>query len=240
MALRRVFVDYISGERALASGPRAHHLARVVRLRIGERVEVSDGTEVWSALAESVDAQTVVFKTVELVPPVPPAPQVELHLALIKLPRFEWAIEKATELGVSTIVPVLAERSDSSLAHSANKRMERWLSIAEEGAQQARRTAAPVIASPAALGEALLRPASVRVLIDFQGQELRLSDVRSARPTGLISVLIGPEGGWTDTEIAAARQAGAVTVTLGRNVLRSETAALAALSAVNQLLRTIE
>jgi 16S rRNA (uracil1498-N3)-methyltransferase len=141
MALSRVFVDSIRAGRAFATDARAHHLARVVRLRQGEQVEVSDGSQACLAVAESINPRSVVCTKLEVVPAIPPTPQVELHLALVKFPRLECAIEKATELGVATIVPVATERRDGSLVKAAARRVERWERIAEEAAQQARRLA---------------------------------------------------------------------------------------------------
>ncbi len=240
MALRRVFVDSISAGRAVATGSRAHHLARVVRLRQGEHVEVSDGSQAWLAVAESIDPRSVVFSVLEVVPAIPPTPQVDLYLALIKFPRLEWAIEKATELGVATIVPVAAERSDGSLLKAASKRVERWERIAEEAAQQARRLAAPVVAAPCSFGDALDRSANVRIFLNFDGRQLTREALQPVPSTGRIAVLIGPEGGWTDSEVVAAQDAGAIGVALGSGVLRSETAAIAVVSILGELLRSVE
>lgn len=240
MALRRVFVDSIRAGRAFATGARAHHLARVVRLRQGEHVEVSDSSQAWLAVAETIDPLSVVFSTLEAIPAIPLAPQVELHLALIKFPRLEWAIEKATELGVAAIVPVAAERSDGSLVKAAARRVERWERIAEEAAQQARRLAAPVIANPISFSDALDRSADVRIFLNFDGQQLTQEALQPVPPTGRVAILVGPEGGWTDSEVVAAQDAGAISIALGSSVLRSETAAIAVVSILGQLLRSVE
>lgn len=240
MALRRVFVDSVDDGRAVALGARAHHLARVVRMKAGETVEVSDGAQAWTAVAESIGPREVVFTTMELLPAPRPAPRVELHLALIKLPRFEWAVEKATELGVSAIVPVAAEHSDGGLIKAAPKRVERWERIAEEAAQQSRRLAAPVVETPATLAEALRRPAELRCFIDFAGAEPAGELVGGLTDASTVAILVGPEGGWSDEEAALAAHAGATALSLGPGVLRSETAALAAVSVLGNLLRTIE
>lgn len=240
MALRRVFVDSLDGGRAVALGARAHHLARVVRMKAGETVEVSDGAQAWTAVAESINPREVVFTTVDLLPAPSPAPRLELHLALIKLPRFEWAVEKATELGVATIVPVAAEYSDGGLIKGAPNRLERWARIAEEAAQQSRRLAAPAVEAPATLAEALRRPAELRCFIDFAGEEPRAERLKGLNPLSTAAIFVGPEGGWSDDESALARGAGAMMLSLGSGVLRSETAALAALSILGNLLRTIE
>lgn len=239
MALRRVFVDSVSDGRAVVGGPRAHHLARVVRLKAGETVEVSDGAQAWTAVAESISPREVAFTTVELLPTPAATARLELHLALIKLPRFEWAIEKATELGVSAIVPVAAERSDGGLVKAVPKRVERWERIAEEAAQQARRLGPPAIAAPLTFAEALERPAELRFLVDFTGEEPSSGMLAATSGAGAVAVLVGPEGGWTDEELALPGAAGAEHITLGSDVLRSETAAAAALSIIGHLLRTM-
>jgi len=240
MALRRVFVDGVNDGRAVAGGPRAHHLARVVRMKVGETVEVSDGIEAWTAVAESVGPKEVVFTTVELLPAPAAAARLELHLALIKLPRFEWALEKATELGVSAIVPIAAERSDGGLVKAAPKRVERWERIAEEAAQQSRRLAAPAIDAPVTLAAALDRPAELRCFIDFTGAEPAAGLIKGLGSAATVAIFVGPEGGWSDEELALARNAGTEAISLGPNVLRSETAALAAVSVMGRLLRTVE
>ena len=240
MAPRRVFVDNVSDGRAIASGARAHHLARVARLKPGETVEVSDGAQAWTAVAASIDPRQVVFTTIELLPAPPALARLELHLALIKLPRFEWAVEKATELGVSAIVPVAAERSDGGLIKGAAKRIERWERIAEEAAQQSRRLSTPAVEAPATLAEALGRNADLRCLVDFSGQEPSAGLLAGLSASSTVAMFVGPEGGWSDEELVLARNAGAQAISLGPNVLRAETAALAAVSILGRLVRTIE
>lgn len=233
-------MDSIDAGRAVVAGARAHHLARVVRLRVGENVDISDGSQAWTAITESVDPHSVVFTTGSPIPPAASTPRLELQLALIKFPRLEWAIQKATELGVSVIVPITAERSDGSLAKAAQKRIERWARMAEEAAQQSRRMGPPTLAKPCDLDAALARPADLRLFLDFSGEPLRQKHVRQIPTDGTVTVLIGPEGGWTAEEIKRAQAAGAIGVVLGPQVLRAETAALAALSIVDQMLRTVE
>ncbi len=228
--MRRVFVDWLDGESAGVEGARAHHLARVVRLRVGERVEASDHERLFEAEAEAVSGKRVTFRL--LGPREAPAtgPRIELSLAVIKFPRFELALEKLTELGADAIVPVAAERSDKGLVRAAAKRTERWRAIVEEAAQQARRMAPPEVAAPASLAEALARPAEQRILLDFEAPPLR----ECVRP-GPATLLVGPEGGWAAEERRAALATGAVRATLGPTVLRAETAAIAAASAVSAL-----
>ena len=116
----------------------------------------------------------------------------------------------------------------------------RWERIAEEAAQQSRRLAAPAVASPATLAEALRRPAELRCFIDFTGQEPTAAGLKDLSSSATVAIFVGPEGGWSDEELALAQSVGTAALSLGPNVLRSETAALAALSVMGPLLRTIE
>ncbi|MEZ5365085.1 MAG: RsmE family RNA methyltransferase [Bryobacterales bacterium] len=223
MALRRVFVDWLTDESAGVEGARAHHLARVVRLKQGETVEVSDTRRLFEAEAEAVSGKEVVFRLTRKLEAPAETPPLEVHLAVIKFPRFELAVEKLTELGVAAIVPVVAERSDPGLVRAAEKRAERWRAIAEEAAQQSRRLGPPAIGEPVTLVEALRRPVEQRIFLDFDAPPLR--EVRRAGPAAL---LIGPEGGWTEDERRMAVAAGAEAASIGGTVLRAETAAIAA------------
>lgn len=223
MPLRRVFVDSLSNGLAEVRGERAHHLARVARLRPGERVEVSDQKRAWAAEAVEVSDKKVRFRLVEGLPSPPPRSRVELFLAVVKLPRFEWAVEKATELGVDLIAPVAAERSEPGPIQAAAKRRDRLQRIADEAAQQARRLRAPEVLAPISLADALARPADRRLWVDFGG-----AAIEGATADQTVALFVGPEGGWTEEETAQATAAGAEIVSLGPTVLRAETAAVVA------------
>jgi 16S rRNA (uracil1498-N3)-methyltransferase len=231
MALRRVFVDWLAEGRAGVEGARAHHLSRVVRLKKGEQVEVSDRESLFEAEVEAASAKEVRFRLTRALPVSKPAAVLEVGLAVIKFPRFELAVEKLTELGVATIVPVAAERSDRGLVQAAAKRLDRWRTIAEEAAQQSRRLAPPEILEPLSLAEALARPADLRVFLDFDAPPLRET---AHAPACGVALLIGPEGGWTLAEREAALAVGAIAASFGETVLRAETAALAAAAWIAQ------
>ena len=155
MSLRRVFVDRVAAGKASVSGGRAHHLARVARLQQDERVEVTDHEKLYTARVTAIRGDLVEFAIDDEIKPPPPGRPVRLLLSIIKFARFEWAIEKTTELGVTSIVPLLAARSERGLAVAAGKRTERWRRIADVAAQQARRMAPPMIAQPTDLAQAL-------------------------------------------------------------------------------------
>src|SRR5690606_32526737 len=126
------------------------------------------------------------------------------------------------------------------LINGSPKRVERWERIAEEAAQQSRRLAAPVVEPPHTLTEALGRPTDLRCFIDFAGEEPPPALLAGLNPASTVGVFVGPEGGWSDDELALARDMGAQAISLGPNVLRAETAALAAVSILGLLLRTIK
>ena len=237
MAARMVYVDEIADGRAVATGERARHLSRVVRLQSGEPAEVSDFRSAWKARAATVEPQLVTFELNEELPPEPPRPRIELALAVIKFARFEWAVEKAAELGADAVIPVVAERSDGGLVKAAARRADRWAKIAEEAAQQARRRRPPHVSAPIPLANALAREADARVFFDFDGRLLEPDHVANVQGEGAVLVLAGPEGGWTENETTLAREAGALAVGLGPHVLRAETAAMAGLAIVAQVLR---
>src|SRR5581483_2262954 len=122
MARRRFFVDRIEGDRASLHGQDAHHLARVLRAEPGQRYEITNGDSLWLAEIEAADARQVVFRVVEALEAGPALPPVLLIAALIKFDRFEWMIEKVTELGVKAILPVETARTEDGLLKAAAKR----------------------------------------------------------------------------------------------------------------------
>ena len=214
MSLRRVFVDAVAAGKAAVGGERAHHLARVARLRPDERVEVSDHERLYTARVAAISAKSVEFAIeAEIEPPQPGRP-ICLLLAVIKFARFEWAIEKTTELGVTSIVPLLADRSDPGFAAAAAKRSERWRRIADEAAQQARRMAPPRIEPAADLDQAVARAEdSARFILDRDGKPLPEALREADRSlTREVVLLVGPEGGWSDRERDAAPRHGFSTV----------------------------
>ena len=228
MAVRRVFVDSIEDDAAFARGDSAHHLARAVRLRRGERVEVSDQVRAYLAVTESCSPEEVRFRIEQPLPDPGPVPRLDAALAIIKFPRFEWAIEKLTELGVHSIIPVIAARSDVKLVYTASKRAARWRRIALEAAQQSRRIAAPTVVAPTRF-EQVVRDCPAGTGLFLQPGGLPVADV----DRGASVFLVGPEGGWTDEEAGMASAAGLGAVDLGRTILRSETAAVAAAAVVS-------
>jgi 16S rRNA (uracil1498-N3)-methyltransferase len=232
LARRRFFVDRIHGDRAELTGDDARHLARVLRAEVGQQYELSDNQRAFLAEISEVGAQRVTFRVVEPLPPEPPSPEITIFAALIKFDRFEWLVEKATELGVASIVPVDADRTEEGLARAAVKRVDRWKKIARESSQQSRRLRIPEIAAPITFGAAICDSTATRFFLEERpGADPLLRVLPAARtPGGSIAILTGPEGGWTDRERDLAARAGWKPVSISRQVLRSETAAIAALA----------
>ncbi len=238
MARRRFFVDRVRNGQAEITGENAHHLTRVLRVEAGQKFEITDNERAWLASVETARRELVRFSVIEEIDAGPELPHVTLYLALIKFERFEWAVEKATELGVTRIVPVEANRSEHGLFAGAQKRVERWKRIAREASEQSRRMRAPEVAGPVRLQEAVREAAGSsahRVWLDEQPGATPLVRAFSPAPTDSVSLLIGPEGGWIDAERQDFAAAGFTGASLGPSILRSETAVCAALAIVSQM-----
>jgi 16S rRNA (uracil1498-N3)-methyltransferase len=276
---RRFFVDEFANGTARLAGEAAHHLGRVLRVEPGQLYELSDGHTVHLAKVERVASEEVTFS---LISPVeaPEGPlRVTLLLAIVKFDRFEWALEKAVELGAEFIVPVAAARSEPNLIAAAPKRAERWCRIIRESAQQARCRSLPKLlplvrsieafrATPPAeiwtpetrtgqIATGQITTQEIRVLLSERDSAPPLRHAFAAAgagvpslahsspaiappdeaglPTGPVKLFlaVGPEGGWTDSEFAAATTAGFVEASLGGNILRTETAVAAGLAAAH-------
>jgi 16S rRNA (uracil1498-N3)-methyltransferase len=210
-AAAHVFVADLAAPE-LAEGDR-HHLERVLRLRAGEAVTASDGAGRWvacrwvGAAVLEVDGEVVVE--------VAPAPLVTVAFSPVKGDRPEWAVQKLTELGVDRIVPLVAARSVVRWTGDRGAAVvERWRRVAREAAMQSRRAWLPVVEEAVAFAGAAVWPGAVLAVGGGDPPSLD-------RPV----VLVGPEGGWDPVvELGASLP----TVGLGPNVLRTETAAVAA------------
>jgi 16S rRNA (uracil1498-N3)-methyltransferase len=240
---RRFFVEEFVESTAALRGESAGHLARVLRAEPGQLYELSDGRELWLARIERVARDEIGFALVERLPAAAPRIAISLLLSIVKMDRFEWALEKATELGVSEIVPLAAERSERAMAAAAPKRAPRWERILLEAAQQSRRLRAPVLL-PIAVPQAAFRAADASALRILLSERVGAPPLRTAvsvragqaeepdaKPRA-VTLAIGPEGGWTDAEFAGAAAAGFAEASLGENILRTETAVCAALAAI--------
>ena len=215
-------------------GDTAHHLGRVLRAQQGQVYELSDGQRVWLARIEKVARDRVDFALLEEIPVHQLRVEVALLLSVVKFDAFEWAIEKATELGVSTIIPLAAARSEKALLASAGKRAERWKKILAEASQQSRRLRVPTLENLARPAEAWPRQsAAMKILLSERSEAPPLRQVLLGATAASAALAIGPEGGWTDEEFAAAQKAVYREASLGTLILRTETAVIAALASLN-------
>ena len=231
MARRRFFVDGIEGGLAELHGEEARHLTRVLRVTPGQCFEISDNRAAYLAEIAEARGDRVVFRVVEAIATAPLPVETVLCAALIKFDRFEWIVEKATELGVARILPVEAARSEKGLFEAAGKRRERWQRIARESSQQSRRVTAPEILPPQRFEQSLAVDAGFRYFLEESTAPPLLPTLPAHRSPGArVALLLGPEGGWTDAERTRASAAGWQPVSLGPVVLRTETAATAALA----------
>ncbi len=234
MARRRFFVDAVQSGRAVITGPDAHHLTRVLRVEPGQQFEISDNNNVYLAEVESARKDLVSFAVLEKVAAAEPVLRATILASLIRFERFEWILEKATELGVARVVPVRAERSEKGLEQAAAKRLPRWNRIAREASEQSRRARLPEIGAPIALAAALDIESTYRYALEEAEAPPILSVLPARREPGdSVALLAGPEGGWTDHEREQISGAGWLPVSLGPEILRAETAAIAALAIVN-------
>jgi len=215
-------------------GDEARHLREVLRLKPGDEVYVfnGEGKEFLSRIDERRrdTAQLPIIREVEPARPESSL-QLTLALALLKGEKFDLVVQKATELGITRIAPVITKHADIRLRDESDaaKRVTRWRRIAMEAAKQSGRAVVPDVASVisfASLVETGARP-NCLMFSERDGESLVQCRERIAVDKNPVTALVGSEGGWSDEEIAAARDAGWAIVTLGGRTLRAKTAAIA-------------
>jgi 16S rRNA (uracil1498-N3)-methyltransferase len=238
---RRFFVEAFAGGTTCLTGDAAHHLGRVLRAEPGQLYELSDAKSVFLGRIERVSADRIDFVLLEKLPAPAASADILILLAIVKFDRFEWALEKATELGANTIMPLVAERSEKALVSAAGKRAARWRKILLESAQQARCLRPPFLGDVARAGSAFRESAApLKFLFSERSGATPVQAVFKEAASKIagnapqrIALAFGPEGGWTDEEFEAARAAGFREASLGTNILRTDTAVIAGLAAVH-------
>ena len=228
MTRRRWIADTCNGTTATLKGEQALHLARVLRAQPGQVFDVVANGFLHRAEIVSANEDEVVFMLHEELEAESALP-VHLLMAVFKFDHMEWGIEKATELGVARITPVIVRRTEKHLAQAVAKRVERWRRIVREAAQQSRRSDVPLVDDPMVLKVALSDvTAGTKLLLAETEQEHSLRAALEGAQS--VALAIGPEGGWTPEEMALFAASGWKPVTLGPRILRAETAAIAALA----------
>ncbi|ADG05975.1 16S rRNA (uracil(1498)-N(3))-methyltransferase [Kyrpidia tusciae] len=226
------------GDTAVLRGEDAHHIARVMRMVPGDRVEVGDGSgTVWTAVIESVGAGEV---HLSLEDSLEEDGEARLELVLLQgLPKhdkMDLIVQKATELGVARVIPVAAARSVVRYQEDQEiRRLQRWRRIAKEAAEQAKRSRIPEIVQPVSAAEAWrwAAQADVALIFDESRRGRPLATALAGHPgVGRIFFAVGPEGGWDPGEVDDATSLGVEPVHLGPRILRTETAGIAAAAAI--------
>lgn len=220
-------------------GDESHHARRALRLREGDAVTCFDGAgRGWRGRIDrhSGDCTFVVIDSV-VEPEVPARPRMSLAQALVKGERMDMIVQKATELGVGRIIPLIADRSEVRLdTERSEKRLERWRRIVIEAAKQSERLTLPSIETPRTLRELLANSEEpVVALVERDARSIRVVLDELGAPEEVI-VVVGPEGGWSDDERRLFEASNAHCVSLGPGVLRAETAAIAGLAVVRYAL----
>jgi len=227
----------IKEQKVTVTGPDAVHITRVLRLRPGDEFTVSDGRGKGYRVRLSKTGSREIEGIIEAEFSLAAEPPFSLTLVqgVPKGEKMELIIQKSTELGVKEIIPLLAERSIVKLAgEKLAQRRLRWQRVAYEAAKQCRRGAVPAVGTPLSLAEVFRRMPSGAVGIMPWEEERETSfrqvllPLKEALPEAGFFLFIGPEGGFTLREAALAKENGVVTVSLGRRILRTETAALTA------------
>jgi 16S rRNA (uracil1498-N3)-methyltransferase len=234
MARRRFYVprDSIRDAAATLPSDQAHHLRDVLRIGTGEIVEIFDGAGSGYTGEVELLESGVVVRGLQLLPSEKPPVRLTLAAALIKSAKFEWMLQKATELGVYDIIPLKTRFSDIQISgERATFRLERWDRIVKEASKQCRRFESPRVHAPRTFPDFLAAgelAACRKLLFSEKAQEPWQMD--SGILSDRIVLCIGPEGGWDDVEIERASEAGCRILSLGPWILRAETAAIAAVS----------
>jgi 16S rRNA (uracil1498-N3)-methyltransferase len=215
----------------------ARHLREVLRLKVGDEVYVfnGEGKEFQCRVEDTRRdaAQLMVTREVEAARPESPL-QLTLAVALLKGEKFDLVVQKATELGVSVVMPVVTKLADIRLRDQSDvtKRLARWQRIALEAAKQSGRAVVPAIATPVPFAKLIhetgAAPNSSRLMFsERDGRSLSGAKESLTTKANRLTALVGSEGGWADEELMSAREAGWTIVTLGGRTLRAETAAIA-------------
>jgi len=233
----RIFVDapLEPGTQAALPEPAVQHVVRVLRLQAGDAIVLfnGDGHDYQARLGATGKRDA----SAEVLQRVPPAAtesplRITLAQAIARGEKMDWILQKATELGVAAIVPLASERTDVRLdAERAGKRLAHWRGVLESACEQCGRATVPELAPPTPLEHFAAAANGRRWVLDPEAG----GSIRAIEPEGVVTIAIGPEGGWSERELELLRVAGFGGLRLGPRVLRTETAGLAAIAALQAL-----
>ena len=227
----------ISGDKIRIEGGDVNHMKNVLRMKLHEKAEISDGeSRTYLCEVEAYEEDVAILHILEeMEVDTEPASKLYLFQGLPKSDKMELIVQKAVELGVYQVIPVAMKRSVVRLDDKkAAKKADRWNSIAESAAKQAGRSRIPEVTMPLSYNEALKMAEELDVtLLPYElagGMEVTREVIRQIKSGQSVGIFIGPEGGFEPEEVEAAVSMGAKVITLGRRILRTETAGLATLA----------
>ncbi|MDY4698454.1 16S rRNA (uracil(1498)-N(3))-methyltransferase [Eubacterium coprostanoligenes] len=240
--MQKLFVENISDEKIILDGESARHIAKSLRMRVGDVICVTDGGgEDYGCQIEEITKEEVVLKVCyKQVCESEPSCKVTIYQGVPKSTKLEDIIQKCVELGVTEIVPILTKRCVSRPDDkSAGKKNVRYQKIALEAAQQSGRGIVPKIENMKTLKQALAEDESEVKIVFFEGGGKKLTDIIDKNIKS-VSIFIGPEGGFEEAEVEQIEAAGGVRATLGKRILRTQTAPVAGLTAIMLLTGNLE
>jgi len=239
--LRRFFVEkIIPGTDVLSiTGKEARHILNVLRMKKGETLILMDGKgQLFEATIETLHYKEVKVRITKTIPPLPPSPvKISLAQALIKTHPMDYLIQKVTELGISSIHPFYSERTVIQLksVHLKNK-MDRWVEIMKSACKQCGRANLPDLNTPSPFEEIIKNKPdkkALKILLWEDEDKVDLKKLlRFMNPEPHVFAIVGPEGGFTPNEANLAKDAGFHIVSLGKRILRAETAAVSLISII--------
>ncbi|MBR2338559.1 MAG: 16S rRNA (uracil(1498)-N(3))-methyltransferase [Clostridia bacterium] len=233
----RFFVQPISDDHACVTGQDAHHIARVLRMREGEGLTLCDGmgTDYRCEIETIADGEVGVKVLERTSTESEPSVRVTLYQGLPKSEKMDWIIQKCVEIGVARVVPVAMARSIVRLKpDEGTKKQARWQKIAAEAACQSGRGCIPRVDAPVSLKQVIAQLEDTPAIVFYEGGGKPLAQLVNADMTEL-SIFIGPEGGFDVGEIEMLQESGVQIATLGKRILRCETAPMVAMAVIMQL-----
>jgi 16S rRNA (uracil1498-N3)-methyltransferase len=239
--MRRFFAgpEQFRSDEVVLSPSETHHLTKVLRLQKGERVEVSDGCgKIFSAEIALLEPAAAHLKIIsEVTTSLESTLQITLGLALVRSETFDLLVRQVTEMGIYRLVPFHASRSLIKPGNWKKSRHNRWLRLAQGALKSSQRKNLPEIELPVDFPEVLQGTEDLKILFWEEQREhyARLDSITAPRPPQSVRALIGPEGGFTTSEVSAAQEAGFIVAGLGPRRLRVETAAMAAVAILQYL-----
>lgn len=235
-------LDYaFEGDRVfLLDGENGHHLAKALRVRTGEKVTLSDGEgNDYFCTVKEVNGETVsAYIDEKKLCDTEPSVKVCLYQCLMKSDKFDFTVQKACELGVTEIYPVISEFCVAKIDGKQDKKIQRWQKIALEAAKQSGRGIIPKITEPVSFKEAVKTAVGTKIMCYEHGGVPFRNLV--AENISDVSVFIGSEGGFSEKEVETAKENGVNIATLGKRILRAETAPITAISVIMALTGNLE